>query len=64
MHAETSPADCFTTSRNLATELLAWIGGDEAVGLDHAELEARLDERGRQLLHQMFADQMDLRAST
>ena len=62
MSAETSPTESFAVSRTLAEELLAWMGGDEAVALEHADLESRLDERGRQLLRQMFADQMDLRA--
>ena len=62
MSGETSPVELFAASRALAEEFLAWVGGDEAVGLEHAELESRLDERARQLLRQMFADQMDLRA--
>lgn len=61
MPVETSP-DAFTSSRALVEDLLAWIGGDEAVALEHAELESCLDQRGRELLRQLFADQMDLRA--
>lgn len=45
MPGETSPTDAFASSRTLAEDLLAWIGGDEAVAFEHAELEARLDER-------------------
>ncbi|MDQ6782848.1 MAG: ISKra4 family transposase, partial [Actinomycetota bacterium] len=62
MPGETSPTEPFAASRALTEELLDWVGGDEAVGLEHAELESRLDDRGRRLLRQMFADQMDLRA--
>ena len=62
MPGETSPTEPFAASRTLAEDLLVWVGGDEAVRLEQAELESRLDEKGRQLLRQMFTDQMDLRA--
>jgi hypothetical protein len=62
MPNETSPTEPFAASRILAEDLFAWVGSNEAVGLEHSDLESRLDELGRQLLRQMFADQMDLRA--
>jgi hypothetical protein len=58
----TSPTDVFAASRSAVAELMGWMGGDEACALDHGALESQLGERGREVLRQMFDDQMDLRA--
>jgi hypothetical protein len=53
--------DPFDQPRACFTELVGWLEGSEAAGLNHAELEAELDLRGRELLRQMFQGQLDLR---
>ena len=45
-----SVSDGFGESRERFETMATWLGGDEANGLDHAELEVRLDVEGRELL--------------
>jgi hypothetical protein len=52
----------FSESRVVFETLVGWLGGDEAIGLDHAELECRLEVAGRELLRQLFQDHLELRA--
>lgn len=42
--------------------LVGWVAGDEARGVEHAELEARLAGDGRELIRQLLQDHLDLRA--
>ena len=39
-----------------------WLGDAASSGLDHGELEAQLDTRGRELLRQLYQDHLELRA--
>jgi hypothetical protein len=55
--------DAFAVSRAGFEALAAWLGGAEADGLEHAELEHRLTNDGRDLLRQLLQDHLDLRAS-
>ena len=55
-------SDGFGDSRERFEALAAWLGGDDANGLDHGELEVRLDIEGRELLRRLFQDHLDLRA--
>jgi hypothetical protein len=64
VHPNESGTVAFTRSRDRFETVLAWLEGEEATGLDHAELETRLDIEGRQLLRQLFQDHLDLRAHT
>ncbi|MGO9751760.1 MAG: hypothetical protein ACLP22_09660, partial [Solirubrobacteraceae bacterium] len=52
----------FERSRALFAGLLAWAAGEEALGLEHSGLEARLAEDARELARQVLQDQLDLRA--
>jgi hypothetical protein len=40
----------FARSRELFDAEVAWLGGEEAGGLEHSELEVRLEVAGRELL--------------
>lgn len=63
--SDTSPetaVDAFAVSTARFGEVLAWLAGDDAAGLDHAELETQLDTAGRDLLRQLLQDHLDLRA--
>ena len=42
--------------------MLEWAAGEEALGLEHSGLEARLVKDGRELARQVLQDQFDLRA--
>jgi hypothetical protein len=55
------PDDPFAISRAMFTALTAELGGPAAAGLTAAELEDFLDERGRNVLHQLLQDHYDLR---
>src|SRR5680860_1074660 len=57
-----SVSDGFEESRDRFEAMAAWLSGDDANGLDHAELEVRLDVEGRELLRRLFQDHPDLRA--
>lgn len=60
-----SEVDAFGPSRERVEEVLGWLGSvdNETTGLEHAELEAALDVRGRELLRQFFQDHLDLSTS-
>ena len=57
-----SDTDRFAASRDRFETLLVWLDGDEAATLSHADLEARLQTRGRELLRRLLQDHLDLRA--
>ena len=52
----------FTASRERFDTVLGFLGGTDAAVLSHSQLEDRLDVEGRQLLHQLFQDHLELRA--
>jgi hypothetical protein len=56
------PADAMRAPRACFEEVIGWLEGGEAAALEHAELEAELDRRGRELLRQMLQGNLDLRA--
>src|SRR5215218_1760872 len=58
---ETS-AGSFRGSRDRFESVVSWLDGEEAADLTHAELEARLQVDGRELLRQLLQDHQDLRA--
>lgn len=62
MTADGAPAEVFDGSRASLEEMLGWLGGADSGALSHAELEARLDRKGRELLRQMFQEHLELRA--
>jgi len=53
----------FVGSRERFDALVGFLEGEESGRLEHAELEARLDRDGRELLRQLLQDHLDLRAS-
>jgi hypothetical protein len=59
---DASPVVRFERSQTLFAGLVEWAAGEEALGLEHSELEARLMEDGRELIRQVLQDQLDLRA--
>lgn len=63
MSAPIVAGDAFGSSRELFDQAVDWLDGAEAAGLGHAELEAQLDTRGRDLLRRLYQDHTDLRAS-
>jgi hypothetical protein len=58
----TATVDPFARSKELFESLMGMLSGGEAAALTHAELEERLDARGRELLRQLMQDHLDLRA--
>ncbi len=52
----------FAASRACFETVAGWLEGCEAGGLEHAELERRLDSEGRELLRLLLQDHLDLRA--
>jgi hypothetical protein len=52
--------EAFAASRACFEQVVGWLDAN-AGGLTHAELEAELDARGRELLRQLFQDHLDLR---
>ena len=53
----------FARSREAFGEIEEWLGGPEAAGLEHAELEEGLEERGRELKRRLLQDHLDTRAA-
>ncbi|MCA1680445.1 MAG: ISKra4 family transposase [Actinobacteria bacterium] len=52
----------FEKSRELFEALIGFLEGERAAGLEHSELEARLEDDGRELLRALLQDHLDLRA--
>src|SRR4029453_2808911 len=52
----------FAASSTRFDGLVAWLGGDQADGMTHGELEERLHTEGLALLRQLLQDSLDLRA--
>lgn len=52
----------FAGSRERFEAIMEWLDGKGAVGLEHAELESRLESEGRELLRALLQDHLDLRA--
>jgi hypothetical protein len=60
--ADACPVAGFERSQALCARLVEWAAGEQALGLEHSELESRLAEDGRALARQLLQDQLDLRA--
>jgi hypothetical protein len=56
------PVAGFERSQALFAGLVEWVAGEQALGLEHCELETRLAADARQLARQVLQDQFDLRA--
>jgi hypothetical protein len=52
----------FARGREQFDHVVGFLDGEGAAGLTHAELEAELGARGRELLRQLYQDHLDLRA--
>jgi len=52
----------FVRSRACFEEVVCWARGEEAAGLTHGELEARLEVKSREVFRTLFQDHLDLRA--
>ena len=52
----------FSASDGLYGALTGWLSSEEAQGLEHGELEERLESKGRELVRQLYQDSLDLRA--
>jgi hypothetical protein len=61
MHTDTSETAPFARSRDGFETLVGFLGGEEASGLSHGELEERLESDGRALLRQLYSDHLELR---
>jgi hypothetical protein len=55
--------DPFARSRERFAQVVGWLDATEAAGLEHGELEAQLQQQGRELLCALFQDHLDLRAA-
>ena len=59
---ESCAADGFARSAEQFFALSGWLAGEQARGLEHAQLEARLAADGRELFRSLLQDHLDLRA--
>ena len=53
----------FDRSAEAFLGLVGWLSGEQARGLEHAQLEARLEQDGRELIRALLQDHLDLRAA-
>ena len=56
------PGDGFAAGRGTFESVVGFLDGTEAAGMEHAELEAELDTRGREPMRRLRQDHLDLRA--
>ena len=54
----------FSRSAERFWALAGWLSGKQAHGLEHAQLEARLEADGRELIRALLQDHLDLRAGS
>lgn len=54
--------DGFAAARASFESVVGFLDGTEAAAMEHAELEAELDTRGRELMRRLLQDHLDLRA--
>jgi len=54
----------FSGSAERFWALAGWLSGAQACGVEHAQLEARLEQDGRELIRTLLQDHLDLRADT
>jgi hypothetical protein len=59
---EAAAVEAFTASWELFESVVGFLDGTQAAGLEHAELETRLQTRSRELFRQLMQDHLDLRA--
>lgn len=62
MNTSAAEAVAFGASQDCFQSIQGWLDGADSSGLDHGELEAQLDTRGRELLRQLLQDHLELRA--
>lgn len=55
--------DMFGGSRAWFAAMVDWLGGDQACGMTHGQLEDRLHTDGLELLRQLLQDSLELRAA-
>lgn len=53
----------FSASREAFEEIVGWLDGAEAAGLDHGDLEDELSVRGREVLRRLLQDHLSLRSA-
>ena len=56
------PGAGFGAGRETFESVVGFLDGAEAAAMEHAELEAELDTRGRELMRRLLQDHLDLRA--
>jgi hypothetical protein len=56
--------EAFSRSAERFSALAGWLSGGHARGLEHAQLEARLEQDGRELIRALLQDHLDLRAGS
>jgi hypothetical protein len=61
-YASAAAEAAFAASSTRFDGLVAWLTGDQAAGMTHAQLEERLHSEGLALLRQLLQDSLDLRA--
>ncbi len=54
--------DAFARSREQLERIVGWLAAADADGVEHGELECRLESDGRELLRLLLQDHLDLRA--
>ena len=62
-YAPVPGGEAFTQAREYYGKLEDWLAGEDAAGLQHAELEEQLEVRGRELVRRLFQGHLDLLAS-
>ena len=55
-------ATCFASAEECFSEVVSFLRGDEAVSLDHGELEERLEKKSREVFRRLYQGHLDLRA--
>ena len=54
----------FSRSAERFWALAGWLSGEQAHGLEHAQLKARLEAGGRELIRALLQDHLDLRCDS
>jgi hypothetical protein len=54
---------CFTEARELFEDMVEWLNSDQVCGLEHSELENKLQVNGNELLRRLLQGYLERRFS-
>ena len=61
-YTKSETSEEFSKSRTIFRQIVGWLEEEGSLYLSHDEVERQLQDRGRELLRQLYQDHLDLRS--